>query len=194
LIDINHARTEGNKLTPNDAMRIAFDLIGGSDMFARAEQLAWVAATHPPDLSEAEYSTGLSLSFFLEAGYSPVCRITGHPYLDAALYLDRFGFHEEARIIANLEISQWLGVLMGLHTQLAYFAHPVKHTQLGRWLMTIDATVDETGALVSEVEERIRSCALRHGKSSPHVAAWIMATHTDDDLILPIGESAPIAT
>lgn len=163
-------------------------------MFARAEQLAWVAATHPPDVETDEYRTGLALSFFLEVGYSPICRITGHPYLDAAMYLDRLGFHAEARVIANLEISQWLGIIMGLYTQLAYFASPVKHERLSHWLMSIDATVDETGALVSSVEERIHSSALRHGRSSPHVAAWIMATYADSDLIIPIGENTPIAT
>jgi hypothetical protein len=180
------------KLTPDRATEIAFDLIGGTQSFERAEQLAWLAATHPPATSNEDYSTGLSLTFFLEAGASPTCHITGHQYLDAALYLDRYGFHNEAAILANIEISQWLAVFMGVNDQLSYFSAPAKHKEIGRWLMTLDATVAESGAIVSSTEERVRSSVGRHGPRSPYVSAWLATVHSADDLILPISGYASV--
>jgi len=174
------------KLTPDRATAIAFDLIGGTLSFERAEQLAWLAATHRPETNDEEYLTGLALAFFLEAGSSPTCHITGHQYLDAALYLDRNGFHNEAAILANIEVSQWLSVFMGVNDQLAYFCAPAKHKTIGRWLMSLDATVAESGAIVSSTDERIRSSVGRHGPRSPYVSAWLATVHSSEDLILPI--------
>jgi hypothetical protein len=188
LITVKNLNRRNALLTPNNAMEIAFDLIGGSDMFVRAERLAWAAAICPPDTDEDEYLLGLSLSFFLEAGYSPMCRVTGHPYLDAAVYLDRIGFSEDANIIANLKISQCLAVLMGLYTHLSYFHPPAKHERLSKWLTSIDATVNETGGIVSTIDERIYSSLLRHGDASLHTAAWVMTSHTSESLILPISQ------
>jgi hypothetical protein len=174
------------KLTPDRAAEIAFDLMGGTQSFERAEQLAWLAATHPPLTGDDEYLTGLSLTFFLEAGTSPTCNITGHQYLDASLYLDRYGFHNEASILANIEISQWLAVFMGVNDQLSYFSAPTKYKEIGRWLMSLDATVAESGAIVSSAEERVRSSVGRHGPRSPYVSAWLATIHSSGDLILPI--------
>ena len=95
-----------HSLTPEQAVTLAFELAGGSESFERAEQLAWVGAMYPPELPSSDYSTGLALSVFLEVGDSPACKITGHKYIDAALYLQRHGYYREASTALAEMISE----------------------------------------------------------------------------------------
>lgn len=162
-----------HSLTPEQAVTLAFELAGGSESFERAEQLAWVGAMYPPELPSSDYSTGLALSVFLEVGDSPACKITGHKYIDAALYLQRHGYYREASIIAHLEVSHWLSVFLGLNDRLAAFPTSHHDAPIGEWLMSLDANVAENGAIVANYDERIRSVMNRHGAHSPYVSAWL---------------------
>jgi hypothetical protein len=174
------------KLTPNTATELAFELTGGSSSFERAEQLAWVGAMRQPAMSSDDYLTALSLTFFLEVGSSPTCHITGHQYIDAALFLQRRGYYREASIIANLEVSRWLAVFMGLNDRLSAFPPRQHDVHIADWLTTLDATVSEDGSIASDFDERVQSVMRRRGAKSPYVSAWLATITSSAPVLLEL--------
>ncbi|WP_276972152.1 hypothetical protein [Ferrimicrobium acidiphilum] len=178
------------RLTPNTAAELAFELTGGSASFERAEQLAWIGSMCQPDMSQDDYFVALSLTFFLEAGSSPTCHITGHQYIDGALYLQRHGYYREAAILANLEVSHWLSVFMGLNDRLSVFPQRHRDDHITHWLTMLDASVSEDGSIASTFDERIQSIIKRRGAKSPYVSAWLATISASTPALLdlaPVG-------
>jgi hypothetical protein len=160
---------------------MAFTLLSGTDKLIRMQHLIALAELEP--LREPEdREMGLALAPFLEVGSSVVCEQTKNIYFDAACYLDRYGYYQEASALASVEVSHWINFFAGAPND-SYFRATARNAAVRHFLEALDRKVKDNGALAESTEDRIQSIADRFGKRSLYVSAWLMSLYSlaEDD-------------
>jgi len=168
-------------LDRHTAHDMAFSLLKGTGGFGllRMQHLITIAEEESLETDE-ETEMFIALAPFLEAGSSPVCETSRNLYLNAAIYLDRYGYYREGAAIASVDVSHWLNLFAGTPND-QYFRPTARNANVRHALEKLDRKVKDNGALAFSIEDRVQSVSDRFGERSIYVSAWVMSLYSIAD-------------